>query len=334
MRTINFMTDEVTYIHIHTNSTAKLSIMSTSERVSVAGGHLSDGTRYGVDKVRRFATSRYGTIGAAFLDSALNQELDNLVPGKRVLDIGCGAGNWCVTAAQYGAKSIDGFDIQPEMVELAKQATSHLDMVHIQVGDVADMPYGDDSFDVVLSFFVTCNLPPNGFAKHFQELHRVLVPGGKALLLIPTDWSHSRLYTKIEADPSTVKSEIAQILSTVPKHPTTSQVTEAFRNTDDILVTCFAVDDKGEIFNVTSTSQLSHGQPIWRKTEVMTFPNFFYNDQSTIDQFVTYGLHVAKIDNHYKEDKRVIYNSSDPTIPLSTDYVKYPTALVYHVSKP
>ena len=91
-----------------------------------------------------------------------------------VLDIGCGAGNWCYAAAQYGAKTVDGFDIQEEMVELAKQATSHLDMVHIQVGDAADMPYDDASFDVAISFFVTCNLPPKAFAKHFQELYRVL----------------------------------------------------------------------------------------------------------------------------------------------------------------
>ena len=32
-----------------------------------------------------------------------------------------------------GAKAVDGIDIQEEMVELAKQATSDLDMVHIQV---------------------------------------------------------------------------------------------------------------------------------------------------------------------------------------------------------
>ena len=308
--------------------------MANCERAAVSGGHFSDGTRYGVANVRRFHTSRYGTIGAAFLDSAITQDLKNLVPGKRVLDIGCGAGNWCVTAAQYGAKSVDGFDIQPEMVELAKQATSHLqDMVHIQVGDAADMPYDDDSFDVAISLFVTCNLPPKGFTKHFQELHRVLVPGGKAILLIPTDWSHSRLYTTIESDPSTVRSEIAQILTTVPKHPTTSQVTEAFRNTNDILVTCFAVDDKGEIFNVTDTNQLTHGQPIWRKTEVMTFPNFFYTEQSIIEHFNSSGLHIDRIENHFQEDKRIIYNSSTPAIRLSTDYVKYPTALVYHVSK-
>ena len=41
------------------------------------------------------------------------------------------------------------------MVELAieaKQAASHLDNVHIQVGDAADMNYDDASFDVANSF--------------------------------------------------------------------------------------------------------------------------------------------------------------------------------------
>ena len=36
----------------------------------------------------------------------------------------------CTGVAQCGAKSVHGFDIQEEMVALAKQATSHLDNVH------------------------------------------------------------------------------------------------------------------------------------------------------------------------------------------------------------
>jgi len=308
--------------------------MANNER-EVFSGHFSDGTRYGAPNVMAFATSKYGVIGAAFLDSAITQDLKNLVPGKKILDIGCGSGNWCVTAAQYGAKSVDGFDIQPEMVKLAKQATSHLDMVRIQVGDAADMPYDDDSFDVALSFFVTCNLPPDSFTKHFQELRRVLVPGGKALLLIPTDWCHSWLYTTIKADPSTVKSEIAQILTTVPNNPTTSQVTKAFRNADDILITCFAINNHGEIFNVTNISQLSFGQPIWRKTDVITFPNFFYSGQSTCEQFITNEFHIDKIENHFSEEKRITYNDkASSLILLGTDFIKYEPALIYHLSKP
>ena len=66
--------------------------------------------------------------------------------------------------------AVDGFDIQPEMVELAKQATSHLDMVHIQVGNVADMPYDDDSFDVAISLFHSATGSIYGYIQnsHFQ----------------------------------------------------------------------------------------------------------------------------------------------------------------------
>ena len=171
-----------------------------------------------------------------------------MVPGKRVLDIGCEVGDWCCLAAHFGAIRVDGFDIQEGMVKLAKQATSHLDTVHIQLGDVVQMPYKNASFDVAMSLFVTCNLSPEAFAKHFQELYRVLAPGGKAILLMPTDWSHSGLYTKIESNSFVVEQNIANVLAKIPKHPATSEVTKAFNEDDDILMSTFSVDDAGDIF--------------------------------------------------------------------------------------
>ena len=297
-------------------------------------GHLSNGTRYGADEIIAYAGGRHGSLGAAFLDSPIAQSLRSLVYGKRVLDIGCGVGDWCSLAAHYGAQTVHGFDIQEEMVELAKQATSHLDMVHIQVGDAADMPYDDTSFDVAISLFVTCNLSPEAFEKHFQELHRVLVPGGKAVLLMPTDWSHSRLYTKIEANPTTVENSITRYLANMPKNPTTAEVTEALKDDTDILITCFAVDDRGDVFHVKNVNQLTRGQPIWRKTEVMLYPNFFYSDQSSITEILTAGLHIDTIKNCCTEDRRVAYNNTNPNIPLSKKYVQDAPALVYYVSKP
>ena len=266
-------------------------------------GHFSNGTRYGVDEIAAFAGhgGKHGAIGEAFFDFSIAQTLRTSVHGKRVLDVGCGVGDWCYLAAQYGAKSVDGFDIQEDMVELAKHATSHLDMVHIQVGDAADMPYGNASFDVAISLFVTCNLSPEAFAKHFIELYRVLVPGGKAVLLIPTDQCNSTLYTKIGADPANVEKDITQILSRLPKQPSTAQVTEAFRDVDNIFVTCFAVDTQGDIFHVKSINQLTHGQPIWKQTEVMMFPNFFYSEQSTMTHILTAGLCIDRVENYFTE---------------------------------
>ena len=50
----------------------------------------------------------------AFLYPALAKYLKSDIPGKRVLDIGCGSGSWCYKVALSGAKSVDGFDIQEE----------------------------------------------------------------------------------------------------------------------------------------------------------------------------------------------------------------------------
>ena len=47
----------------------------------------------------------------AFLYPAMAKHLKSKIPGKRVLDIGCGSGSWCYKVALSGAKSVDGFDI-------------------------------------------------------------------------------------------------------------------------------------------------------------------------------------------------------------------------------
>ena len=331
----------ITYITLETSAHAVLKFCSLRVvRASVyemqSGGHFANGTRYGVNEIEAFAGQggKHGAIGEAFFDSPIAQSLRPLVQGKMVLDIGCGVGNWCHLAAQYGAKRVDGFDMQKDMVDLAKQATLHLNTVHIQVGDAADMPYGDNLFDVAMSLFVTCNLSPDAFAKHFKELYRVLVPGGKAVLLIPTDWCNSYLYTKVGADPANVEKDIVQTLSNLPKHPSTAQITEAFKEVDDIFVTCFAVDTQGDIFHVKSIDQLKHGQPIWKQTEVMMFPNFFYSEDSTVTHMVTAGFRIDRVENYFTEARRIAYNSTDPIVHLHKDCVENPLAFVYHISKP
>ena len=305
---------------------------------AAGGGHFNNGTRFELDQILTIAAHRrkHGTIGEAFLDPAIKQSLKSMVSGKRFLDIGCGVGDWCQTAAEYGAKSVDGLDIQEKMVELAKKLTSKLDNVSIQIGDVANMPYSDASFDVATSLLVTCNLSPEVFGKHFQELHRVLAPGGKAIVLAPTDWCHSRLYTKVGADPATVENNIAQVLKSLPKNPTTPQITKAFKDSDDIgiHVTTFAVDDKGDVFRPTSIDQLTNGQPVWKHTDVIFYPNFYYSDQSIITGALEAGLRIDSIENCFTEERRVGYNTIEPSIPIIEKCVKEPIMLLYHVSKP
>ena len=300
-----------------------------------SSGHYVDGTRYG-DEIDTFVDHghKHGAVGEAFVDSGIARSLKELVHGKRFLDVGCGVGNWCCTAAQYGAKTVSGFDIQEKMVEKAKEATSELDNVHIQVGNVADMPYGDTTFDVAISLFVTCNLSLTTFEKQFRELYRLLVPGGKVIMLTPTDWCHSRLYAKLGSDPATVEAKILQILRNLPKYPTTPQITEAFKDDIGLYVATFAVDTEGDVFRVKNINQLTNGQPIWVYTDVMLFPNFFYSDQSIITSILHAGLHIDSIENYFTEDRRVVHNSKRPNLSVIEKCIKEPLALVYHLSKP
>ena len=198
-------------------------------------------------------------------------------------------------------RAVDRFDIQEEKVELAKQATSHLDMIHMQVGDATNMPYDDASFDVALDFYITCNLLPEAYKNHFQELYQVLTLGGKAILLLVTDYCNSTLCTKLKADPAAVQKDIDKILVNMPKFPTTAQVTEGFKDLNNILICCFSLDAEGNIFHVKSINQLTDGQPIWRKTEVMMFPNFHYSDRSSITQMLAAGFHINSVDNYCTE---------------------------------
>ena len=280
-------------------------------------------------------------IRKAFVNATITKSLKSLVPGKRFVDIGCGIGTLCTDIALYpdndAAKTIDGFDIQEKMVEQAKKQAKEfgeLKTLHIQVGNVANMPYSDGSFDVATSLFVTCDLSVQTFEKHFQELYRVLVPGGKAILLITTDWCQSRLYTKVGADPATVEKTIADILSSLPKNPTTPQLNEAFKDDIGIYVTTFAVDAKGNAFRVKNINQLTECQPIWTYTDGIVFPNYFHSDRSVITNILSAGLCINSIEDHFTEERRVAYNERLSNIPIIEKCVKEPLALVYHVSKP
>ncbi|HVN62383.1 MAG TPA: class I SAM-dependent methyltransferase [Gaiellaceae bacterium] len=98
-------------------------------------------------------------------------------PGEDVLDVACGTGNAALRAAQAGGTVI-AVDLTPELFEagrrLAAEAQVAIDWVQ---GDAEELPFEDESFDVVLSTF-GCMFAPR-HAVTAQELARVLRPGGR-----------------------------------------------------------------------------------------------------------------------------------------------------------
>ena len=290
---------------------------------------------YGPNEVKSFAVK--GTkLRSAFLDPTIGNFLEMEAPGKRILDIGCGTGNWCYQAAQYGAKSVDGFDKQEKMVELARQATSQFNTVNIQLGDIMDMPYDDNAFDIVLSTYVTCELPIEVLPKHFKELHRVLMPGGKALVLNLSNPAFQTLYLTNEANDrkAIIQEKIDQTLAGIPNHPAQEQISKAFGDLPDIVGVSFAYDKNGSLFQVKDVNQLVHGQVVVRKSFMTTFPAIYYDDKFLVDQTIAAGLHINQIENVFTEERRIIHNLQNPEMTCSKGIVDHPYCLLYHISKP
>ena len=286
---------------------------------------------YGPNEVKSFA-EKSAKIKNAFLDPTIGKFLEMEAPGKKILDIGCGTGDWCYQAARYGAKSVHGFDIQEKMVELAKQATAQFNTVNIQLGDVTNMPYDDDTFDIALSIFVTCELPIEMIPKHFKELYRVLVPGGKALVL---NLSKAAFQSSLSdgANQATVQEKIDQILTSLPDHPTQQQISKAFEDFHEAVCVCFAFDKNGSLFQVKDVTQLVNGQPVVRKTSIATFPDFYYDEKFLVDQTTAAGLYIDQIENVYTEERRILHNAQNPDSAVGKDVIDNPLYLLYHISK-
>ena len=94
----------------------------------------------------------------------------NLKPSSSLLDVGCAKGFMLYDLAQAlpGVK-LAGLDVSEYAIENAKLEIQH----SLQVGDAKELPFEDDSFDVVVSINTVHNLERDECAKALQEIMRV-----------------------------------------------------------------------------------------------------------------------------------------------------------------
>jgi SAM-dependent methyltransferase len=109
----------------------------------------------------------------------LSTLLDGLGPpdGWRVLDVGCGTGGNFAFLDRYG--TVEGCDCSEEAIRYCNMRGTH----PARVADIYELPYEDASFDLVTCLDVIEHLRLDLPA--FQELARVLRPGGHLLVTIP-----------------------------------------------------------------------------------------------------------------------------------------------------
>ncbi|GAA2549850.1 class I SAM-dependent methyltransferase [Pseudonocardia hydrocarbonoxydans] len=118
-------------------------------------------------------------LAARPLDRALLGWFAELVGDGPVVDVGCGGGR---ITAHLHALGVDasGIDLSPRMVDLARAAHPGL---RFSVGSMTDLALPDASVRGLLAYYSTIHVPDDELPGALAEFHRVLAPGGHALLV-------------------------------------------------------------------------------------------------------------------------------------------------------
>jgi SAM-dependent methyltransferase len=98
--------------------------------------------------------------------------------GRRILEVGCGEGNWLQVFERLGASrtNLAGIELGPDRVETARH---RLPGAEILAADAAVLPWPDQTFDVVFQrMMFTSILDAEVRRRAAAEIMRVLKPGG------------------------------------------------------------------------------------------------------------------------------------------------------------
>lgn len=105
-----------------------------------------------------------------------------LPPQSRVLEVAPGPGYFAIELAKLGDFQITGLDISETFVEIAHANAANAGVqVDFRRGNASAMPFPDNTFD-----FLLCRAAFKNFSeptRALQEMHRVLKPGGRALII-------------------------------------------------------------------------------------------------------------------------------------------------------
>lgn len=134
----------------------------------------------------------------------------SFLPDALVLDAGCGLGGSSrLLARQFGCKVI-GVDLADKFIEAATfltQCTRLEDVVTFQQGSILELPFEDNTFDIILCQHILMNIKDK--SKAAKEFYRVLKQDGKLvlheitmgkndMLLLPVPWAEKTSISFLE----------------------------------------------------------------------------------------------------------------------------------------
>jgi ubiquinone/menaquinone biosynthesis C-methylase UbiE len=123
--------------------------------------------------------------------------------GSKVLEVGCGTGNYILALERLTGPQCWGIDLSQGMLAEARARSGG---VHFQLGRAEDISYPPDFFDLVFSVDVIHHVEDRPAC--FQEAYRVLASGGKVCTVTDSEWVIRHRQPLAVYFPETVEPEL------------------------------------------------------------------------------------------------------------------------------
>jgi len=149
---------------------------------------------------------------AILAEGRLTSLVKEHVDGRAALDLACGNARWLdrLAPARYV-----GLDLNGQMLGQARERQPDCFFMR---GDMAALPFADESFEVVVSLFGGMgHLPPDGQRQMVREVARVLAPGGVAVFTNGNMWSPFNLPTTLKGNRFKLEGVRLKVHSTTPR---------------------------------------------------------------------------------------------------------------------
>ena len=131
-------------------------------------------------------TTRGHGLLEPFLAHLRAQRANSLIPEHlrkgRILDVGCGSYPYFLSHTYFEEKfAVDQLE--------KPQSISNINWHSLDLNSAPSLPFEDSYFDLVTMLAVVEHLSPTSLVTIFQEVHRVLRPGGRLVITTPAAWS-------------------------------------------------------------------------------------------------------------------------------------------------
>jgi tRNA (cmo5U34)-methyltransferase len=136
-----------------------------------------------VERFSVLATGQSATMDAPLVLDLITAAAAAVTPGaKRLLDVGCGAGNYSLKMLQrIPDLDVTLIDLSRPMLDRAHQRLSAANpgSIHLIQGDIRQIELGESEFDIILAAAVLHHLrDDHQWRSTFAKFHKALAPGG------------------------------------------------------------------------------------------------------------------------------------------------------------